>query len=114
MKILMVTSSYPKFPGDVTAPFVDAPFAVAVDTDPVHCDGEEATKVRVVSGAVVDVGHRLAVWDAVDAGIFLCDRSVAETAEHARFGRDDRRHAEAITGLIVDLLAATQVQEADA
>jgi CDP-L-myo-inositol myo-inositolphosphotransferase len=61
----------------------DAPFAVAVDTDPVHCDGDEATKVRVVSGAVVDVGRRLAVWDAVDAGIFLCDRSVAETAEHA-------------------------------
>ena len=24
MKILMVTSSYPKFPGDVTAPFVES------------------------------------------------------------------------------------------
>src|SRR3954453_2824247 len=61
-----------------------SPFAV--DTEPVHCDGEEATKVSIVAGAVVDVGRRLAVWDAVDAGIFLCDRSVAETAEDALAG----------------------------
>jgi CDP-L-myo-inositol myo-inositolphosphotransferase len=60
-----------------------APFAVAVDTRPVYCDAAEATKVRLADGAVVEVGRDLASWDAVDAGIFVCDKSVVETAEHA-------------------------------
>jgi CDP-L-myo-inositol myo-inositolphosphotransferase len=32
---------------------------------------------------VVEVARDLASWDAVDAGIFVCDKSVVETAEHA-------------------------------
>jgi hypothetical protein len=43
-------------------------------------------------------------------GALPCD--AAETADRARVGREDRNHEEAITGLIVDLLATTQVEEA--
>ena len=60
-----------------------AAFGIAVDTRPAHCDVDEATKVRLSAGAVVDVGRRLETWDAVDAGIFVCDQSVVETAERA-------------------------------
>jgi CDP-L-myo-inositol myo-inositolphosphotransferase len=60
----------------------DAPFAVAVDSSPAG-DQDEATKVRVVDGAVVAVGRELDAWDAVDAGVFVCDRSVVEAAEQA-------------------------------
>ena len=58
------------------------PFAVAVDTQPAYGETHEATKVRIANGAVVAVGRDLDRWDAVDAGIFVCDRSVVETAEH--------------------------------
>jgi 1L-myo-inositol 1-phosphate cytidylyltransferase / CDP-L-myo-inositol myo-inositolphosphotransferase len=58
-------------------------FAAAVDTCPSYCDIDDATKVRVRDGAVVAVARDLDAWDAVDAGIFVCDRSVVETAEHA-------------------------------
>jgi 1L-myo-inositol 1-phosphate cytidylyltransferase / CDP-L-myo-inositol myo-inositolphosphotransferase len=58
-------------------------FAVAVDTAPVSCDVDEATKVRIGDGAVVAVSRELGQFDAVDAGVFVCDRSVVETAEHA-------------------------------
>ena len=60
-----------------------APFAVAVDRHPAQCDLDEATKVRIVDGAVVGVARELEAFDAVDAGIFVCDRTVVETAEHA-------------------------------
>ncbi len=60
-----------------------APFAVAVDSRPAYCDVEEATKVRIVDGAVVAVARDLDPWDAVDAGIFVCDKSVVEIAERA-------------------------------
>src|SRR5215210_1818007 len=61
----------------------EAPFAVAVDTHPAYVDPDEATKVRIADGAVVYVGRELDVWDAVDAGMFVCTRSVVETAEQA-------------------------------
>ena len=60
-----------------------ASFAAAVDACAGHCDVDDATKVRVSDGAVVAVARDLDPWDAVDAGIFVCDRSVIETAEHA-------------------------------
>src|SRR3954447_18005896 len=60
-----------------------AAFAAAVDTGASYCDIDDATKVRLRDGAVVAVARDLDVWDAVDAGIFVCDRSVVETAEHA-------------------------------
>jgi choline kinase/phosphatidylglycerophosphate synthase len=60
-----------------------ASFAVAVDARPAYGDVAEATKVRVSDGVVVAVGRDLEPWDAIDAGIFVCDRSVVETAEHA-------------------------------
>jgi CDP-L-myo-inositol myo-inositolphosphotransferase len=60
-----------------------APFAAAVDACPAYCDIDDATKVRVSDGAVVAVARDLDPWDAVDAGIFVCDPSVIETAEHA-------------------------------
>src|SRR4051794_31452436 len=61
----------------------EAPFAVAIDTRPAHGTEVEATKVRVADGAVVGVGRDLDVWDGVDAGVFVCTRSVVETAEEA-------------------------------
>src|SRR4051794_27695035 len=60
----------------------DASFAVAVDSRPA-CEDAEATKVRIVDGAVVAVGRELERWDAVDAGLFVCDRSVVDSAEQA-------------------------------
>jgi choline kinase/phosphatidylglycerophosphate synthase len=63
-----------------------ASFAVAVDTRPAYCETGEATKVRLADGAVVAVGGDLEPWDAVDGGIFICDKSVVETAEHALAG----------------------------
>ena len=60
-----------------------APFAAAIDACPAYCDIDDATKVRVSDGAVVAVARDLEPWDAVDAGIFVCDTSVIETAEHA-------------------------------
>lgn len=58
-------------------------FAAAVDACPSYSDVGDATKVRVSDGAVVAVARDLDPWDAVDAGIFVCDTSVIETAEHA-------------------------------
>jgi 1L-myo-inositol 1-phosphate cytidylyltransferase / CDP-L-myo-inositol myo-inositolphosphotransferase len=60
-----------------------ASFAAAVDACPSYSDADDATKVRVSDGAVVAVARDLDPWDAVDAGIFVCDTSVIETAEHA-------------------------------
>jgi len=59
-----------------------APFAVAVDTEPAFVD-EEATKVQIAGGAVIAVARELEQWDAVDAGVFMCDTSVLEGAERA-------------------------------
>ena len=61
----------------------EAPFAVAIDTRPAHANEDEATKIRVADGAVVGVGRDLDEWNAVDAGVFICTRSVVETAEEA-------------------------------
>src|SRR4051794_22877903 len=70
---------------DVIARMIDCPasFGVAVDTCPAACDVMEATKVRLAGGAVVAVGRGLDPWDAVDAGIFICDQSVVKAAELA-------------------------------
>src|SRR5204863_7914273 len=38
---------------------------------------------RVVGGAVVAVGRELEPWDAIEAGLFGCDRCVILAAEHA-------------------------------
>jgi 1L-myo-inositol 1-phosphate cytidylyltransferase / CDP-L-myo-inositol myo-inositolphosphotransferase len=61
----------------------DREFAVAVDSRPAHGDVEEATQVQIADGAVTAVGRGLPTFDAVDAGIFVCDRSVVEAAEQA-------------------------------
>lgn len=59
----------------------DAPFVAAVDTAPRHCDVDEATKMRLDGDCVVAVGKTLERWDAVDAGLFVCDASVLAAAE---------------------------------
>jgi 1L-myo-inositol 1-phosphate cytidylyltransferase / CDP-L-myo-inositol myo-inositolphosphotransferase len=56
-------------------------FALAVDSRPRFCDLDEATKVRLHGRRVVAVTRELEVWDAVDAGLALCDAEVAEVAE---------------------------------
>jgi choline kinase/phosphatidylglycerophosphate synthase len=61
----------------------DSQFGVAVDTQPVSGDLDEATKVKIDAGAVVRVGRDLDHWDAVDAGVFVCARSVVAAAEAA-------------------------------
>jgi CDP-L-myo-inositol myo-inositolphosphotransferase len=59
----------------------EAAFALAVDSRPQACDLDEATKVRLQGSRVVAVGRELDVWEAVDAGLALCDAGVAEVAE---------------------------------
>ena len=58
-----------------------APFVAAVDTRPRYCDVDEATKMRLAGGRVVDVGRDLVPYDAVDAGLFVCDAEVLPVAE---------------------------------
>ena len=59
----------------------EAAFALAVDSRPHVCDLDEATKVRLQGRRVVAVRRELDVWDAVDAGLALCDAEVADVAE---------------------------------
>jgi choline kinase/phosphatidylglycerophosphate synthase len=59
----------------------EAAFALAVDSRPRFCDVDEATKVRLQGGCVVRVARELDVWEAVDAGLALCDAEVAGVAE---------------------------------
>jgi CDP-L-myo-inositol myo-inositolphosphotransferase len=59
----------------------EAAFALAVDSRPRFCDVDEATKVRLQGPRVVAVRRQLDVWEAVDAGLALCDVEVAEVAE---------------------------------
>src|SRR5215212_9667869 len=60
-----------------------ARFAAAVDTEPRYCDVAEATKVRLDGRRVVDLGRRLERFDAVDAGIFVCDTDLLQVAERS-------------------------------
>ena len=59
----------------------EAAFALAVDSRPHACDLDEATKVRLQGLRVVAVRRELDVWEAVDAGLALCDAEVADVAE---------------------------------
>ena len=59
----------------------EAAFALAVDSRPQLCDLDEATKVRLQGPRVVAVRRELDVWEAVDAGLALCDAEVADVAE---------------------------------
>jgi len=59
----------------------EAAFALAVDSRPRLCDVDEATKVRLQGLRVVAVTRELEVWEAVDAGLALCDPEVAQVAE---------------------------------
>jgi choline kinase/phosphatidylglycerophosphate synthase len=59
----------------------EAAFALAVDSRPRVCDLDEATKVRLQGRRVVAVRRELEVWDAVDAGLALCDAEVTQVAE---------------------------------
>ncbi len=60
-----------------------ARFAAAVDTEPRYCDLAEATKVRLEGGRVVDLGRGLERFDAVDAGMLVCDADLLQVAERA-------------------------------
>ena len=59
----------------------EAAFALAVDSRPQLYDVDEATKVRLQGPRVVAVRRELDVWEAVDAGLALCDAEVADVAE---------------------------------
>ena len=59
----------------------EAAFALAVDSRPQLCDLDEATKVGLQGPRVVAVRRELDVWEAVDAGLALCDAEVADVAE---------------------------------
>ena len=61
----------------------EAAFALAVDSRPHSCDVDEATKVRLQGRRVVAVRRELDVWEAVDAGLALCDAEVADVAERS-------------------------------
>ena len=59
----------------------EAAFALAVDSRPQLNDVDEATKVRLQGRRVVAVRRELDIWEAVDAGLALCDAEVADVAE---------------------------------
>ena len=61
----------------------EAPFVAAVDRTPRFCDVDECTKVRLDGSRVVAVGKQMEAYDAVDAGLFVCDASVLGAAERA-------------------------------
>ena len=58
-------------------------FAAAVDTEPRYCDVAEATKVRLDGRRVVELGRGLERFDAVDAGMFVCDSDLLQVAERS-------------------------------
>jgi len=60
-----------------------AAFALAVDSKPRHCDIGEATKVRLEGDRVVAVTRELDDYDAVEAGLALCDLAVVAAAERS-------------------------------
>ncbi|MGH3034459.1 MAG: NTP transferase domain-containing protein, partial [Gaiellaceae bacterium] len=60
-----------------------AAFALAVDSKPCHCDVGEATKVRLVGDRVVAVSRELDDYDAVEAGLAVCDLAVVSAAERS-------------------------------
>jgi 1L-myo-inositol 1-phosphate cytidylyltransferase / CDP-L-myo-inositol myo-inositolphosphotransferase len=60
-----------------------ARLAVAVDSEPRYCDVAEATKVRLDGRRVVDLGHGLERFDAVDAGMLVCDTDLLQVAERS-------------------------------
>ena len=51
-------------------------FAMVVDSEPLHIDIPEATKVRIKNGRVIGIGKRLKKFDTIDAGIFICSPSI--------------------------------------
>src|SRR5439155_747838 len=60
-----------------------ARFAAAVDSEPRYCDVAEATKVRLDGRRLIDLGRGLERFDAVDAGMFICDADLLSVAERA-------------------------------
>lgn len=60
-----------------------AAFALAVDSKARHCDIEEATKVRLNGDRVVAVTRELDDYDAVEAGLAVCDLAVVSVAERS-------------------------------
>ena len=60
-----------------------ARFAAAVDSEPRYCDVAEATKVRLEGHRVVELGRGLERFDAIDAGMFVCDADLLSVAERA-------------------------------
>jgi 1L-myo-inositol 1-phosphate cytidylyltransferase / CDP-L-myo-inositol myo-inositolphosphotransferase len=60
-----------------------AAFALAVDSKPCYCDLGEATKVRLEGARVVAVTRELDDYDAVEAGLALCDLAVVSAAERS-------------------------------
>lgn len=58
----------------------DAPFVLGVDTRPRLSDVDVATRIGLEDGLVAFISRDLVAWDAVDAGLALCDATVAETA----------------------------------
>jgi choline kinase len=55
---------------------------LAVDTQSIDADfAEEATKVRLDDGRVTAIGKTLRPYDALDTGLFVCDRSVFDALE---------------------------------
>jgi 1L-myo-inositol 1-phosphate cytidylyltransferase / CDP-L-myo-inositol myo-inositolphosphotransferase len=70
---------------DAVALIVSCParFGAAVDSEPHYCDLAEATKVRLKGRRVVELARDLERFDAVDAGMFICDAELLGVAERA-------------------------------
>ncbi|MFP3870793.1 MAG: CDP-alcohol phosphatidyltransferase family protein, partial [Syntrophobacteria bacterium] len=82
---------------------------LAVDFNPGSVfDLEDATKVHVVDGCILDIGKNLTTYNGVDTGIFLCSRALFEALDTAVSGG-----AEALSDGVRELARERRMQAVD-
>lgn len=82
---------------------------LAVDrrTDAVF-DLQDATKVQVDGGRIITIGKKIASYNAIDAGLFLCQPHLFEALRKSRREGDD-----SLTGGIRQLVATGEIEAMD-
>ncbi|MDC0747312.1 phosphocholine cytidylyltransferase family protein [Polyangium mundeleinium] len=74
--------------------------ALAVDYDIPRCfDLDDATKVRVERGRIVDIGKEIAAYDALDTGVFRIGPSLVEALDRVYTAKGDCSLSEGVRAL---------------
>ncbi|WP_170319366.1 NTP transferase domain-containing protein [Polyangium spumosum] len=74
--------------------------ALAVDYDIPRCfDLDDATKVRVERGRIVDIGKEIAAYDALDTGVFRIGPSLVEALDRVYAAKGDCSLSEGVRAL---------------